>query len=670
MMRYLAGPRAEAPPSPEGNALTDLLASSFEDDRARADAERRRLQECAAEPLRTIGRIQSHGRLLGVDDETRRIVVASANAAHWLGRELDEADDEKLSWAVRHAVAIDPVRVRFDGELYDAIVHRDTVPLLVELEPIVPDLEYVRTGVVSAIQALAGITDLDELRRRAARAIKDVTGFDRVMCYHFHDDDHGQVVADEREPDMEPYIGLHFPASDIPSQARALYLEKRSRVIADTEDPGVEIVALLPEQQPVDLGATELRASSPHHLQFMRNMGQVSTVSFALVADGRLVGMFTCAHRSPRRIPVLLRRALEVLVAQVAAQLRSAEQIGALRRQLEARERRSSIVAPLYGRADVASVLMGGARTVLDVIPADGALLRFEGSVTTVGAVPPPQNLLAVVDGLGGGRQLWEALPLERPEIAVAIAGVAGLLTVPFGSDGEILVFVRREVARTVDWLGDQRSTNRDDDLSPRRSFSAWRESVTGRSLPWGDHAQEAFDLGEEIRVALQSRTQAELAELALRDALTGLHNRRFLDDRLGELLTRPETRVALVFLDLDDFKLVNDTYGHETGDAVLAAVGRRLAHAARTGDVVVRLGGDEFVILCQTAGHEEATRVATRALEAVTEPIAVDGAVITIAASAGVVAAASGEAARDLLDAADAAMYRAKRSGGGRVSA
>jgi diguanylate cyclase (GGDEF)-like protein len=650
--------------------LTDFPSLTFDGDRPRDEAELLRLQECATEPIRTIGRIQSHGILFGVDEPSGVVVVASENVEHWLGRDLRESGSEMLAWAIGRGIAVDPVRAEFEGAVYDVIAHRGTTPLLLELEPVVPELDYVRTGVVGAIQRLAGLSDPDELRREAAREIKAITGYDRVMCYQFHEDGHGQVVADEREPDMEPYFGLHFPASDIPAQARALYIEKRSRVIAATDDPGLALHTLLPEEAPIDLGATELRAASPHHLQFMRNMGQTSTVSFGIVIDDRLVGMFTCAHRTPRRIPVLLRRALEVLATQIGTQMAAAEQIRRLRRQLEARERRIAIIAPIYGRTDVGTVLMTGEHTVLDVVPADGALLRLGDAVHTVGVVPPVDRLFAVIDELEPGRLLWEALPLERPELAVEVPGVTGLLIVPLGGDGDTLVFVRSEVARSVDWLGDQRAENRDHPLSPRRSFSAWRESVTGRSLPWGEHAQDAFDLGEEIRAAIVGRTQAELAELALRDALTGLHNRRFLDDRLEELLNSADRAVAVVFLDLDDFKLVNDTYGHEMGDAVLAAIGRRLNGVARGSDVVVRLGGDEFVIVCVGAGPAEAAAVAGRALAAITEPIVVRGTEITVNASAGVVAAEKGTVPAELLDAADAAMYRAKRDGGGRVSA
>lgn len=621
------------------------------------------------EPLRTPGRIQAFGTLLAVDAETGVIVVASDDAAKWLGRPLAEAGDDTLNWAFSHGVAIDPVRVIFDGERYDAVVHRGSDPVVIELEPLIPDLEYVRTGVVTAIQRLAGITDSRLLRQRAAEEIKAITGFDRVMCYHFFDDGHGEIVADEREPDMEPYLGLHFPASDIPPQARALYLEKRSRAIVDTHDDGVELSALLPEIAPLDLSTAELRAVSPHHLQFMRNMGQAATFSLSLVVDDQLVGMFTCAHRTVRRLPVLLRRSLEVLASQVAMQLASARQIEELQRQLTARERRSAVVAPLYGALDMHSALLEGTKTVLDAIPADGAYLRLNGAARTIGEVPTPELLGAVVDELGPGPFATEALPIERPELAVEIPGVVGILSVPLSDDGDCLVYVRGEVAREVSWLGDQTAGNRDHALSPRRSFSAWKESVTGRSAPWGDLVKDAADFADDIRSAIERRNEAELAELAFHDALTGLHNRRYLDDRLEELLRDTEQGVAVVFVDLDDFKLVNDTHGHEAGDAVLVAVSKRLAHSARADDIVVRLGGDEFILVCRDVTEEDAHGVAERALVALSEPVVVEEIEIRVTASAGVVAAAERPTASELLEAADAAMYRAKRSGRGLVS-
>ncbi|TDN91406.1 sensor domain-containing diguanylate cyclase [Microbacterium sp. BK668] len=646
------------------------ISPAREDEREWEIDEQRRLELCAAEPIRTPGRIQGHGTLLGVDEPTQTVVLASENADRWLGQRVRDVGNDTMLWTVQHGVAVDPVRVEFDGQLHDMIVHRGTDPLLVELEPVVPGLEYVRTGVVSAIQELAPLTDPDELRRLAARRLKEITGFDRVMCYHFHPDGHGEIVADEREPDMEPYLGLHFPASDIPSQARALYVEKRSRAIVDTEDAGLAVLSLLPEAPIADLGLTELRAVSPHHLQFMRNMGQASTVSFALVIDGELVGLFTCAHRTNRRLPVLLRRSIEVLASQVSMQLASANEIQRLRRQLEARERRASIVAPLYGRGVPAEILVGGDKTVLDLIPADGAYLRIGDAMHSVGTAPSADALSRILDELPATPFVSDALPLEHPQLAVELAGVAGIVAVPLLDEGDWLVFVRGEVAQHVDWLGDQTAGNREHALSPRRSFSSWQQSVTGRSAPWGRHLQDIVELGEDIRATLAQRVQAELAELAWRDPLTGLHNRRFLQDRLDELLEEEVLGVAVVFLDLDGFKEVNDTHGHEAGDAVLLAVGQRLSASARSSDMVVRWGGDEFVIVCLGVDAAHAHEIAARAVSSLEDPIGVEHELICITASAGVVSVDSRVTTTELLDAADSAMYRAKRAGKGRVSA
>lgn len=644
------------------------MTPAFADERSREADERRRLAECATEQIRTCGRIASHGVLFGVDEASASVVVARADLEHWLGRSTAEFD-ETLRDAISHGSAIDPVRVRFEGETYDAIVHRSTNPLLVELEPVILTLDYRRSGVVGALQRLASITDPDELRRVAAREIKQITGFDRVMCYEFHADGHGQIVADEREPDMEPYLGLHFPASDIPIQARALYLEKRSRAIVDTEDPGVELRSILAPVETIDLGPSELRSASPHHLDFMRNMGQAATVSLAIVSGDRLIGMFTCAHRSVRQIPVLLRRALEVLASQVAMQLDAAAEISDLRRRLEARERRAALVAPLYGPGDVGDVLLSGAKTVRDIVPADGVLLRIDREIRTSGVVNEPAHLAAVVDALADEHFVTERLPQDHPAAADELSGVAGLLVVPLSEDGDRLVFIRGEVAREVQWLGDQTASNRDDTLSPRRSFSAWRESVTGQSAPWGLSADDAIALGHDIRAARDGRAQAELAELAMRDSLTGLHNRRYLHGRLGELLSAAASRTAVIFIDLDGFKGINDTHGHETGDAVLAMVGKRLASSARSSDIAIRLGGDEFVLVCADTEADEARAIAERVVAVLADPIVGPHGAISITASAGVVAGGAGVSASEILMGADAAMYRAKREGRGRVS-
>lgn len=635
-------------------------------------SERQRLAECSVEAIRTPGRIQSHGILLGVDAISGTVTVASENAGSLLGRHVSDLGSPTVEWAVASGAHIDPVHVELAGRAYDAITHALGDRAIIELEPADTSLEYARTSVVGAIQRLSQHAEVDEIRRRTVETVREITGYDRVMMYHFHEDGHGEVVAEASEPGMEPYEGLHFPASDIPAQARELYLTKLSRAIVSTTDPGTPLLALERETGAVevsglDLSQAELRAVSPHHLQYMRNMGQATTVSLSMISDGRLIGMITCAHRTERRMPILLRRALEVLATQVTLQLVALQSIQRLSRTLLMRERRTALLAPLTASGDVLTTLLDGRETVRGLISAEGVLARVGGVVRAAGDVPAGDRI-AIVDAVGDRAFATDALATTHPELAALLPGFAGLLVVPLG-DGDRLLFLRREAAQVVRWLGDLGAGNRADPLSPRRSFSEWQQSVSGTSLPWGEAEADAAELGRELRDVLARRANARLAELALIDPLTGLHNRRHLLDQL-ELAVADGGRNALLFVDLDRFKKVNDGYGHEFGDVVLTTIARRLRDDSRPDDVVARLGGDEFVLLCRDAGLEEATAIAQRLLAAVAEPVETEGRpTVTVTGSFGIAAIDPGRSAAENLDRADAAMYRAKDGGRNRAA-
>ncbi len=631
------------------------------------EAERRRLEICVREPIRTPGRIQSHGRLLGVDPATGFITLASENASEWLGRPLIELSPE-LAATYTSASAIDPRRVVIGGAVFDAIVNMRGGLAIIELELVDSALEYSRISVVGAIQRLSTITDPGTLRAEAARELRSITGFDRVMIYRFFEDDHGEVAAEARADDTESYLGLQFPASDIPAQARQLYLTKLSRAIVSTEDQGSPLLALDKNAAEVDLSAAELRAVSPHHLQFMRNMGQASTVSFSLVANGQLVGMITCAHRTERRLPVLLRRSLEVLANLVSLQLANMERIAGLVHSLEVLEQRAALLAPLFASDDLAAALLDGERTVLDLVKADGVILRFGESVRTGGDVPPADSIRPLLDAADCTPLVTNTLAADRPDLAALAPGFAGMLVVPFADADECLIFLRREVTRHINWLGDQRAGNRLEPLSPRLSFTSWQESVSGTSLPWEEVAREAADLGVELHGAMVRRSDARLAALAMRDPLTGAHNRRYLIKQLDEVAPSSAGR-AMLFVDLDEFKAVNDTHGHDVGDAVLVEVSRRLEASARGDDTVVRLGGDEFVMLCSDVTPEAAMAIAHRIVAALAEPMRIGELELVVTGSCGMSPIEPGSAGSVALEQADAAMYRAKRSGRNRAS-
>ena len=264
------------------------------------------------------------------------------------------------------------------------------------------------------------------------------------------------------------------------------------------------------------------------------------------------------------------------------------------------------------------------------------------------------ENLIAI-------DELRECVPDWSAESAAASGAL--YLTLPPGS-GDAIIWFRPEIEREISWAGDPAKAvdpvSTTGHLSPRRSFALWSERVAGHSKPWreADRAT-ALDLRRTITNALARQAVAELAKLRHYDPLTQLPNRRMLQEHLDGLGSA--TNIALLFLDLDGFKAVNDTYGHAAGDAMLLQVATRLTKAVRSGDLVARVGGDEFVILCLNTSVFAAKSLAARLRQNLAVPFAIGGHHVSAGGSVGVAHTDTTETTK-LLDAGDAAMYIDKR--------
>jgi predicted signal transduction protein with EAL and GGDEF domain len=684
-----------------------------------------RLRECAKEPIHVPGAIQPHGALLVVEPDTLEILQVSENCALLLGAPASSLLGADVSAVLgpdirpflstgldtADAPTTSSIVASVNGRVLDVIAHLAGDVGIVEFEAADARAngQAYLTRMHAAVKRLSNATDPGELRRTAVHEMRELTGFDQVMVYHFHPDGHGEVMADEHADGMTSYCGLHFPASDIPAQARRLYQLKGSGLIADSE---YEPAALLPGTNPrtggeLDLSRAELRSVSPHHLQFMRNMGQGATFTLSLTLNGELLGLITCAHRSPRRLSFGLRQTCEVLAQQVVLQLDAMSRMQTLAHHLNAGTVRATLVEQMMRGQEMASELTDQGTTILDLIAADGAAACVDHRLTCIGDVPGTAQTTALLAALtqedgNVSARLTESLALEWPELAALVPLFAGLLVQPFGNAGDCVVWFRREIAQTVEWLGPQSADNRPEPLSPRMSFTRWRQTVAGRCTPWNDvDTAEAAELSRDIDQVLLRRTEAQLAHVALHDSLTGLPNRRMLIDRITSALERADQsgeEVGILFCDLDDFKRVNDTAGHAAGDAVLIEAATRLQSVLRAGDSIARVGGDEFVVVLEdggrdptaqspdhravrsgddrtttdpapTAARQAALRIAERITWELTRPIRWEDGYHVISVSIGVTFATPGSPAEDLLRDADAAMYRAKQAGRNRVA-
>jgi diguanylate cyclase (GGDEF)-like protein len=255
---------------------------------------------------------------------------------------------------------------------------------------------------------------------------------------------------------------------------------------------------------------------------------------------------------------------------------------------------------------------------------------------------------------------------------AFSESSIRSLLIVPLQYHQQCvgcLTIFRSEIETETLWAGRINGDARN--LRPRASFEAWREVTKGQAKPWiPEEIKLAQALGIHLYMAvMQRRVEDMLQHQASHDRLTGLPNRMLFDDRLSLALAsthRYGEMLAVVFLDLDGFKTINDTLGHAVGDQLLKNVAERLTGCLRQGDILARWGGDEFTLLLSPiSGAEDTTKIATEILNTLNVPLQLDGRELHIKASLGIALAPyDGDDADTLLKNADAAMYRAKQQG------
>jgi light-regulated signal transduction histidine kinase (bacteriophytochrome) len=344
------------------------------------------------------------------------------------------------------------------------------------------------------------------------------------MVYRFDPEWNGQVIAEEKRNDLEPFLGLHYPASDIPKQARELYTKNWLRFIADRDyTPSPLVPALLSHGQPLDLSFSVLRSVSPIHLEYLRNMGVGASMSLSLVSRGKLWGLIACHHYSPRRVPYPVRTACELLAQVMSLQVAERELS-----EVENETRKSNVAVARVVRAmdpgeRFAESLADIGEELLAVVPSGGVAIVDDRHVLRVGQTPGEARILELVDAIGASHAAKDVF--ESDHVRDLVGGgtldfvASGVLAIrPTRLGRRWVVWFRGEQVRTVHWAGDPAKTVTKGDesrLSPRGSFALWKQTVTGRSTAW-THSDLATV--EELRLAMLAKVLAHAEELARRN--------------------------------------------------------------------------------------------------------------------------------------------------------
>ncbi|KAK9267397.1 hypothetical protein L1049_009822 [Liquidambar formosana] len=474
------------------------------------------------------GLIQPFGCMLAIEEPTFRIISYSENSFDLLGLNtkleskqlmgligidartlFTPSSGASLAKAIasREISLLNPIWVhtRSTQKPFYAILHRIDVGIVIDLEPAwsgdpalslagAVQSQKLAVRAISRLQSLPG-GDIGVLCDTVVEDVQKLTGYDRVMVYKFHDDDHGEVVSEIRRADLEPYLGLHYPATDIPQASRFLFKQNRVRMICDCRANPVKVIQSKELKQPLCLVNSTLRSPHGCHTQYMANMGSIASLVMAVVINGndltKLWGLVVCHHTSPRFVPFPLRYACEFLMQAFGLQLYMELQLAS---QLAEKKilRTQTLLCDMLLR-DAPYGIVTQSPSIMDLVKCDGAALFYGGACWLLGVTPTESQVKDIAEWLLNNHGDSTGLSTDSladagyPGAALLGDAVCGMATARITSK-DFFFWFRSHTAKEVKWGGAKHHPKDKDDggrMGPRSSFKAFLEVVKSKSLPW-----------------------------------------------------------------------------------------------------------------------------------------------------------------------------------------
>lgn len=500
------------------------------------------LSNCDNEPIHIPGQIQSHGFLIATDHNL--IITYHSENIHeflkglpedLLGRSIQDIEsiigeneppnfiNQLITFGKTNGFdQTNPFATDIQGKSFYLIIAPSATSYLLEFEPTLSDLKTdIQKMIGRSISEMLADKDINNLLVNTASQVKTVIGYDRVMVYRFAADGHGEVVSEAKNSDLEPWLGLHFPASDIPKQARELYKLNLTRLIADVYTIPSKIVSTRQySQEALDLTHSQLRAVSPMHIQYLKNMGVHSSFSISLIYKGELWGLIACHNYSPRFIDYKARESAKLIgqILSSALEFRQEEANKHLYDRLMANVDALSKLMFKYTSIDEA--LTGQYVTLIDAVEATGAVLAYENHVSKLGTTPDDEQLQQLLKWIRANVTetfyYTNELPDLYPEAAAYKHAASGIMVLTLSHDlSEYIIWFKPEHIETIVWAGNpEKAVEISNDgtlkISPRHSFEAWAQQVSGKSKPWADEEiKSAMRLKAEVSYAINQKAGA-----------------------------------------------------------------------------------------------------------------------------------------------------------------
>lgn len=491
------------------------------------------LSNCDREPIHIPGKIQPHGVLLALDKKSMTVTHVSDNISAYFPVDQSQVLDNSFNDFTAKA-GINTEHNNLTGFISNRLINKDAengliittndgtdlymvvnesgASVLVELEPVRSSAGEASQNIMeSLLTKILGAKSLNETLQWSAAQVKDIIGYDRVMIYKFAEDGHGEVVAEAVSEGFESFMGLHYPASDIPKQARELYKRNLVRIIADVgaTDAMIEVNNEQTKEIPLDLTDSVLRAVSPIHIQYLKNMGVKASFSVSLTSDGELWGLIACHHHAPNVIDYKKRNSCKVIGQLLSTSLVYRENEESREQKNLFRDHMLDMIKLVRSAWDIPAALTDNANNLLSMTEASGAALLYEDKIYTLGETPSEEAIYSISKWLHdySKNQVYQTNHLSKnfPEAIAYKAVGSGLMSCALSRElNEYIFWFKKEMPQTVKWAGNPQKpveVNADGllSLSPRNSFEVWTEEVEGVSAPWTSN---------EIGIAMKFREE------------------------------------------------------------------------------------------------------------------------------------------------------------------
>ena len=461
---------------------------------------------CDQEAIHICGEVQEYGFLIGVQDS--KITFYSQNILdlfplnNILGEDIhaffaqlgidinweNYSDNQEL--AIQH--------ISYNNQEYTLSIHTQNGFTFFEIEIVFPghkiNKEYF------AVQSILRNMDNKDIWKLLLKEIQAIIDFDRVMIYQFLYDGSGQVIEELVKPNLESYLDLHYPESDIPAQARAMYLKNPVRITSHVSGTTSPIVGIIPKEN-IDLTYSVTRASSPVHRQYLKNAHVESSFSTSIIVNGELWGLVACQNAAPKHLDLQSRLLAETLTRASANAYASQKSLKTLKEYQKINLNNISLRQNLLSEEDFGKSLKKNIRDIMDSCAADGMIIRINNEILTCGKVPNDNDIEKIIDWSKQHNSDFEEntfasnsfcqtkdLDLDTPDKSCGI-----IISILGNNTSDMLIWLRKEQGHKIKWAGKPEKSAISEirngveiiKFSPRKSFEVWKEYVKGTSLPW-----------------------------------------------------------------------------------------------------------------------------------------------------------------------------------------